>query len=398
MRYVTACFLSALLGGLMTAWLTDSTLDDRAIAQDRGGRRGPGFPPARPSDDQPGESEKVFNRDGLTPEEIVNIAVYERTNRGVVNITTKSARVDGFFLLEIPEEGTGSGAVLDKAGHVLTNYHVVEGAREVAVTLFNQKTYEASLVGADPVNDIAVIRIDSPKDELHPIQLGDSRNLQVGMRVYAIGNPFGLERTMTTGIISSLNRSLQVHAGRTIKSIIQIDAAVNPGNSGGPLLDSHGRVIGINTAIASRTGQSAGVGFAIPVNLINRVAPQLIQHGRVIRPDIGIQRVYETEHGLLIARLTPNGSAERAGLRGPRVVRTRRGPFVVERIDRSAADLIVEADGKKVETVDDFLSYIESKKPGQQVELTIIREGRRLRVPVMLGGDDQGIHPNKRRV
>ncbi len=398
MRYVTACFFSAMLGGLLTVWLTDSTLDDRAAAQDRGGRRGPGFPLRGPNATPSDAPAKLFDRDGLSPEEVINIAVYEKINKGVVNITTRSTRVDGFFLLAIPEEGTGSGAVLDKAGHVLTNYHVVEGAREVAVTLFSQKTYDASLVGADPVNDIAVIKIDAPQDELHPIHLGDSSNLQVGMRVYAVGNPFGLERTMTTGIISSLNRSLQIHAGRTIKSIIQIDAAVNPGNSGGPLLDTHGRVIGINTAIASRTGQSAGVGFAIPVNLVTRVVPQLIQHGRVIRPDVGIQRVYETENGLLIARLTPNGPAERAGLRGPRIVRSRRGPFVIERIDRSAADLIVEVDGEKVETVDDFLSFIESNKPGDRVELTIIREGRRLRVPVVLVGDDEVPLPRKRRI
>src|SRR5690606_38519378 len=163
-------------------------------------------------------------------------------------------------------------------------------------------------------------------------------------RVFAIGNPFGLERTMTTGIISSLNRSLQIRGNRTVKSIIQIDAAVNPGNSGGPLLDTRGRLIGMNTAIPSRNGQSAGVGFAIPSNLITRVAPQLIRHGRVIRPEIGILRVYETDDGLLVARLTPGGPAERAGLRGPQITRSKRGPFVMERVDRSAGDLIIKVD------------------------------------------------------
>jgi S1-C subfamily serine protease len=198
---------------------------------------------------------------------------------------------------------------------------------------------------------------------------------------------------MTTGIISSLNRSLQIRGNRTVKSIIQIDAAVNPGNSGGPLLDTRGRLIGMNTAIASRTGQSAGVGFAIPVNLITRVAPQLVKHGRVIRPEIGIQRVYETEKGLLVASLTPGGPAERAGLRGPQLVRSKRGPFVVERVDRSAADLIIEADGEKVTTADDFLGYIESKRIGETVELTVMRGQEKLRVEVTLGGSEPAPAP-----
>jgi len=395
MRQLAGCCFSAVLGGLLTVWLTgsDPGLADNAIAQNRDGRRGPGFPLRQPDANKRDALSHLFNREGLSAEEAIGVVVYEKVNKGVVNITTKSSRLDGFFLLEVPSEGSGSGAILDRAGHVLTNYHVIEDAREVGITLFNGKTYDASLVGADPVNDIAVMKIDAPKDVLYPIMLGESGNLRVGMRVFAIGNPFGLERTMTTGIISSLNRSLQIRGNRTIKSIIQIDAAVNPGNSGGPLLDAHGRLIGMITAIASRTGQSAGVGFAIPVNLVNRVVPQLIQHGRVIRPEIGIQRVYETEHGLLIARLTPNGPAARAGLRGPRVTRTRRGPFVLERVDRSAADLIVEVDGKKVETADDFLGYIESKRPGDRIELTIIRDGKKMRVPVRLSGGDQITNP-----
>ncbi|HCS53511.1 MAG TPA: serine protease, partial [Planctomycetaceae bacterium] len=193
-------------------------------------------------------------------------------------------RTDNFFLQAVPEEGTGSGMVIDKSGHILTNFHVIEDVREVAVTLFNGESYDATYVGSDPVNDLAVIRIEAPPEELIPVRMGNSSKLKVGMNVYAIGNPFGLERTLTTGIISSLSRSLKINGDRTIKSIIQIDAAVNPGNSGGPLLDSHGRMIGINTAIYSKTGQSSGVGFAIPVNLAKRVIPQLIRHGHVIRP------------------------------------------------------------------------------------------------------------------
>ena len=188
--------------------------------------------------------------------------------------------------------------MIDRDGHVLTNFHVVEGAREIRVTLFDGQTYDAKLVGGDPDTDVAVLKIDAPAESLFPVAFGSSTNLLVGQRVFAIGNPFGLERTLTTGIISSLNRSLPGrHGRRSLRSIIQIDAAINPGNSGGPLLDSHGRMIGMNTAIASKTGESAGVGFAIPINTIARVVPQLIQNGRVRRPDSGIARVYQTDRG-----------------------------------------------------------------------------------------------------
>ena len=265
----------------------------------------------------------------------MNISVYDNVNRAVVNITTRGVRNAGFFMLEVPTEGSGSGSVIDKAGHILTNYHVIDDVRQVHVTLFDGKSYEAKFVGADAVNDLAVIKIDAPADMLHPVVFGDSRHLKVGMRVFAIGNPFGLERTLTTGIISSLNRTLQIHEQRTVKSIIQIDAAINPGNSGGPLLDAHSRMIGMNAAIATRTGQSAGVGFAIPVGLIARIVPQLIEKGRFIRPEIGISKVFETEHGLLIYRLVPGGPAEHAGLQAAQVVTRRRGFYVVESIDQN---------------------------------------------------------------
>jgi S1-C subfamily serine protease len=331
--------------------------------------------------------------DDLTPEERVNVAVYDQVNRSVVNINTKGVRGESFLMIELPSEGAGSGSILDKAGHILTNYHVVEGAREIQVTLYDGKEYTAELVGEDPTTDVAVIRVDAPASSLFPVTLGDSTRLKVGQRVFAIGNPFGLERTLTTGIISSLNRSLPSRNGRTIKSIIQIDAAINPGNSGGPLLDSHSRLIGMNTAIASRTGQNTGVGFAIPVTSIARVVPQLIEKGRVVRPEIGIGRVYQTEQGLLIATLTPGGPAERAGLRGPRIVRERRrqGPFVYEyqTRDRSAADLIVAVDGQRITSGDEFLSAIESKQPGDEVDLLIVREGREITVRVRLGENDE---------
>ncbi|MGD9724202.1 MAG: S1C family serine protease [Pirellulales bacterium] len=326
----------------------------------------------------------------FTAEEQVNVAVYENVNRSVVNINTKTVRSDAFFFfdVEVPSEGAGSGTVIDKHGHILTNFHVVDGAREIQVTLFDGKGYEGQLVGKDESTDVAVIKVDAPQDSLLPVTFGDSSRLRVGQRVFAIGNPFGLERTLTTGIISSLNRTLPARNHRTIKSIIQIDAAINPGNSGGPLLDSGGRLIGMNTAIASATGQSAGVGFAIPAANILRVAPHLIEHGHVIRPDVGITRVLQTEAGLLIATMVPGGPAERAGLRGFRVVRQRRrqGPFNYETqtIDRNAADLIVAVDGHKVVTADDFLTFVEEREPGQEVVVTVVRGGQQLDVRVRL--------------
>nr|PZN48480.1 MAG: serine protease [Chloroflexota bacterium] len=332
--------------------------------------------------------------DEFTPEERVNIAVYEKCNRSVVHITTRSVQPERFFLIETHqiEEGAGSGAVIDKQGNILTNNHVVAGAKEMRVTLYDGETYTASLVGQDSVNDIAVIRIDAPPESLHPVELGDSERLRVGQKVYAIGNPFGLERTLTTGIISSLNRQLPSQGGRTMKSIIQIDAAINPGNSGGPLLDSRGRFIGMNTAIASETGSNTGVGFAIPVNTVRRVVPQLLEHGRVIRADIGIIRVFQTEKGLLIVSLAAGGPAERAGLQGFRLVRkeSRRGPFVFSEthIDPDSADLIVAVDGQKCRTVDELLTVVEHKRPGEEIIVTVVRQGREMQVPVVLGAGE----------
>ena len=377
MRFVVGCFCAAMLGSCFTLWLVNSQSPAATVANAE-----PGTPPAR----KPIDVERYFNQDGLTPEEAINVAVYERTHKSVVNITTKTSRVDALFLIEHQSEGMGSGSVLDRSGHILTNYHVIGKAQNITVTLYNGDTFEARVVGFDPPNDIAIIKIEAPDDVLHPTILGDSSQLKVGMRVLAIGNPFELERTLTTGIVSSLNRSLAVQDDWTIKSIIQIDAAINPGNSGGPLLDLHGRLIGINTAIASVSGQSSGVGFAIPVNLVSRVVPDLIAHGKVFRPEVGIQRVFETEQGLLVEKLTPNGPADQAGVRAPTIVRKRRGPFVTERVDRSAADLIVEVDHKLVKTVSDFREAIEAKKPGDLVTLTLIRADRTMEVRVRLGG------------
>ncbi|QDT97491.1 S1C family serine protease [Gimesia aquarii] len=387
MKYIFGCFLSAILGGLIVTSMNSPSRGWISISEAQGPPpkltgprilpptplRPPGSNPPVAKDSKLPDRKEVFNARGLTPEEEVNVSVYEKLNKSVAHITTKSTKTDGFFLLEYDTEGAGSGAIIDNAGHILTNYHVIEDAQEVNVTLFNGKSYPATFVGADAINDIAVIKIEEDPSVLSPVVMTDSSQLKVGQRVFAIGNPFGLERTMTCGIISSLNRSLKLRGNRTIKSIIQIDAAVNPGNSGGPLLNSHGQLIGINTAIASKTGQSSGVGFAIPSNLVARVVPQLLTHGHMIHPEIGIQRVYETEQGLLVAKLTPGGPAEKAGIRGPKILRQRRGLIVIERIDRGAADLIVAVDQKQVKSASDFLDYIESKKPGDTVTVTVLR-------------------------
>ncbi len=373
------CVLSAVLGGVLAIGLYDPPESESKSAAQEPLRQLPApTQPAAPAD-----------YSDLTPEERVNVVVYENVNRSVVNITTKSATTSRLFLIEIPSEGEGSGSVLDRQGHVLTSFHVIDGAREIQVNLFDGTSYSAKPVGQDPTSDVAVIKINAPRESLYPVTFGDSTRLRVGQRVLAIGNPFGLERTLTTGIISSLNRSLPSKKNhRTMKSIIQIDAAINPGSSGGPLLDTHGRMIGMNMAIASSTGDSAGVGFAIPINTVARVVPQLIKSGRVIRPEIGIARVYQTEHGLLIATLIPGGPAERAGLKGPRIVRKRQGPFVYESIDLSAADLIVGVDGKRIKTADDFLEIIESKQPGDKVLVTVARGGREVTVPVQLAAGE----------
>lgn len=372
MKQITTCLFSAAVGSVMTIGLLQSPMTVVIRAEDQPTLRE--NRPANPPEEK------------LTPDEEVNIRVYERVNKCVVNITTKTQNVDPFFLTQSESEGAGSGSVLNKEGHILTNFHVIQEASRAIVTLYDGKSYPATLVGADPVNDVAVIKIDAPAETLIPISFGDSTRLKVGMRVIAIGNPFGLERTLTTGVISSLNRSLRIR-NRTIASIIQTDASINPGSSGGPLLDTRGRLIGMNTAIASSVGQSAGIGFAIPASLIERIVPQLITNGRVVRGDIGISRVYETEQGLLIEKLVPNGPADRAGLRGPRIIRRRDGFFVLQKIDRSAADVIVAVNGKKTPTAEEFLTTVERHKPGETVKLTILRQGRTEDVEVQLGGE-----------
>ena len=326
---------------------------------------------------------RVFNSAGLAPDEAVATYVYETNDRSVCNIGTRIGAARGIFG-ENPTEDSGSGFVLDQDGHILTNNHVIEGAQRVLVTMQDGAEFDAEVIGRDPINDMAVVRIKAPPEQLVPVRFADSSTLKVGMKVFAIGNPFGLERSMTTGIISSLDRTLPVTKARSIKSVIQVDAAINPGNSGGPLLNSHGEVIGINTAIASKTGQNSGIGFAIPSNLVARIVPELIEHGRFIRPEFGIDEVAKTDEGLRIITMTPDGPAAKAGLRGPEIRRQKRGFVVFETRDVARADIIVGVNGKKTLKPDEFLSEVESHRPGDEITIEVLREGQVVSVPIQL--------------
>ncbi len=329
---------------------------------------------------------------GYTADEEINIRVYESANRSVVNIQTEFAGIDRLYR-PVSGEGSGSGWVYDDQGHIVTNFHVVEDVDRILVTLYDGENAVARIIGVDPQNDIAVLKIDVSAESLIPMQLGESTSLRVGQKALAIGNPFGLERTLTVGIISSLNRTLESKSerGRLIKSVIQIDAALNQGNSGGPLLDSQGQVIGMNTAIASANGdaaQNSGVGFAIPANTIGRVVPELISNGRVIRASAGIYSVMETRRGLMIVLLEPNGPADRGGLRGAvrAVLRDYGGRTVIAgfRQNDEPGDFVQAIDGTEVASWDELQTEIEKHQPGDTVEFTIQRGRRNFRINVRL--------------
>lgn len=328
----------------------------------------------------------------FTAEEQTNISVYDSVNRGVVNIDTKANRNHAWFMGPQTEEGSGSGWVLDNEGHIVTNHHVISGSDTVTVTLSaTSDPFPARIIGSDPQNDIAILKIDAPQELLFPVKMGESRSLRVGQKIYAIGNPFGLERTMTIGIVSSLERTLRSKSGRLIKSIIQIDAALNQGNSGGPLLDRDGLLVGMNTAIATLTGENTGVGFAIPANTIRRVIPQLLQFGEVRRASLGIDLFWKTETGIGVARTQVNGPAYNAGILGLKVERkiVRSGNRLFETIeaDRASADRILAIEGFAVNSTDELQDVLDKFKPGQEVTVTVLRKGRRILIPVTLGLD-----------
>jgi S1-C subfamily serine protease len=333
------------------------------------------------------EITEAAGSDGLDAEEQNNITVYHKNIGSVVNITSKAVTFDFFYGL-VPEEGQGSGFIIDKDGHILTNYHVVADARQVEVTLHNRKKYKATIVGLDRSHDLAVIQIKAP--ELTPMVLGDSGNLQVGQKVYAIGNPFGLTGTLTRGIVSSI-RQVQEPDGMTIDEAIQTDASINPGNSGGPLLNMHGEVIGINTMIASNVGQSAGIGFAIPINTAKAVINDLLTSGRVRRPALGVRTIpvdpeladqmgLASDYGLLIVQVVPGGAADNAGLRGGS-----QRAFLGNTPIMVGGDLIVAIDGKKVEDQQELAQIMNNHRAGDTVHISIYRGKKKIDVSVTLG-------------
>jgi S1-C subfamily serine protease len=322
----------------------------------------------------------------LDGEEQNNISVYRKNIPSVVNVTSRAMAFDFFYGL-VPQEGQGSGFVIDKEGHILTNYHVIADARKVEVTLHNRKKYTATIVGTDPAHDLAVIQIKAP--ELVPAVLGDSKNLQVGQKVYAIGNPFGLAGTMTRGIVSSI-RPVREPNGAMIDEAIQTDAAINPGNSGGPLMNWHGEVIGINTMILSNVQQNSGIGFAIPINTAKAVLNDLVTLGRVRRPALGVRTIpispeladeigLPVDYGLLIVQVIPGGSADAAGLHaGTEKAYLGNIPIML------GGDLIVAIDDQKVQDEDDLTQMMNDHRAGDTVKITIYRGKKKMDVSVQL--------------
>jgi S1-C subfamily serine protease len=338
----------------------------------------------------------------LTDDEKNTISIYQKASPSVVNVISTVITRD-FFLNAIPREGSGSGAMIDTQGHILTNNHVIRDAQKLEVTLADGSKWPAKLVGTDPDNDLAVIRISAPPEKLKPLPLGDSRQLQVGQKVLAIGNPFGLGLTVTTGIISSLGRNIRSEVGTMIEELIQTDASINPGNSGGPLLNSDGEMIGVNTAIISPTGGSVGIGFAIPVNTAKRIMSQLISKGYVSYPYAGatVQPLFpelakalklKVERGAMVIDVSPGGPADKAGLRGGnRQTQVGNVQLTV------GGDVIIQVDQFEVKDADDLIRHIREKKPGDTVTLKVLRDGQEKEVKITLQERPRDREPEKRK-
>jgi S1-C subfamily serine protease len=332
----------------------------------------------------PTEAERpVTARGNLADIEKTTIDIFKTASPSVVHITTlvNAAQPFSMNVEQVPQD-TGSGFIWDKSGHVVTNFHVIRGGDAAVVVLADGSKWQARLVGAYPAKDLAVLSIDAPAAKLQPIMVGASANLQVGQMVFAIGNPFGLDQTLTTGVVSALGREIESTPGRNIRNVIQTDAAINPGNSGGPLLDSAGRLIGINSSILSPSGAFAGVGFAIPVDEVNRVVTELIRHGKVAPPSLGVSLAPDqlTERlnldGVLVMGVDPNGPAAQAGLRP--TTRDLGGNVAL-------GDVITAVDGKPVRSTEDYFAALENHKPGDQVTLTVERDGGQQSIPITLG-------------
>jgi S1-C subfamily serine protease len=322
----------------------------------------------------------VDSRGPLYKSEMDLIALYEKALPSVVHINNLTDRSDGFSLnVQRVPRGSGSGFIWDKDGHIVTNFHVVQGASAVQVILSDRSTYEAKTVWVYPDKDLAVLRINAPKDKLVPIPLGSSHDLKVGQAAIVIGNPFGLDGTLTSGIVSALGREIESVTERPIQNVIQTSAPINPGNSGGPLLDSDGRLIGVTTAILSPSGTFAGIGFAIPVDEVNTVVTQLIQKGKIERPLMGVQmaesKQFNAPDGALVTKVIPDSPAAKAGLRATR--QTRAGDIVL-------GDIIVALDQQPVQSTKDVFNFLERHKPGDAVTVTVLREGQRKDIQLTL--------------
>jgi len=321
-----------------------------------------------------------------TQDEANNIDIFKAASPSVVYVTNSALRRDfySFNVQEIPQ-GAGTGFIWDKSGLIVTNFHVIEGANRLTITLQDQTSWNAEVVGLSASKDLALLKIDAPAEKLIPLPLGDSSQLEVGRKVIAIGNPFGLDATMTVGVISALGREINSLTNRKIRDVIQTDASINPGNSGGPLLNSLGQLIGVNTQIISPSGASAGIGFAIPVNTVKKVIPQLLQYGEEVRPTLGIQNPADTWsrqrgiRGVPVLAVIPGMPAEQAGILG--LQRNRSGDYVL-------GDVIVEIDGVAVSTNDDMLNALEQHMPGDTVSVVTRRRDQQMEFQVVLAGPD----------